>query len=616
MDTTVADPLLGALLDGRYRIRGRIARGGMATVYHAVDERLDRVVAVKVIHPTHASNARFLAGFEREAKTIAQLTHPNVVAVYDTGEHEGLPYLVMEYVRGRTLREVLAERRKLPPGEAAAVAEHILAAIAAAHRAGLVHRDVKPENVLIGDDQTVKVADFGLAQAVEASTQSDGQLLATAAYVAPELVTDGQADPRSDVYSAGIVLFEMLTGRVPFTAERSVDVAYQHVERDVPAPSQFVPDIPAPLDELVVRATRRDPNARPANGDEFLTELRTARQNAGLNADSIPTQPLSVVAATASVPKTPYTTRDETEEDIFYVPPPRSPRHRSGMLVAALVVVLGLVAALGGWWLGAGRYTETPSLLKLTKEEALATAERHGFSVEFDDGQYSETVPKDVVLDQDPAPREKIVKGGTITLTLSLGKERYRIPELAGKSLRTAEKLLTDIKATYKRIDQYSDDVPKDHVISVSPKPGTVVRPNTTVTLVVSVGPAPIRVPDVVGDHVDVATEDLESEGLVVEVKRQPSMDVPRDHVISQNPEPGTGVGEGTKVTLVVSDGPPQVEVPDVTGKTKEEAERILRGAKFRVNVINLIPGSDVVRNQTPQGGATVDQGSTVTIFV
>ncbi len=230
MDTTVADPLLGALLDGRYRIRGRIARGGMATVYHAVDERLERVVAVKVIKPTHAGNAEFLGKFDREAKTIARLTHPNVVAVYDTGDHEGLPYLVMEYVRGQTLRDVLARRGRLPLAEAVAVAESLLSAVAAAHRAGLVHRDVKPENVLIGEDNTVKVADFGLAQAVEASTEDpDGQLMATVAYVAPELVTDGRADPRSDVYSAGIVLFEMLTGRVPYTGERSVEVAYQHV---------------------------------------------------------------------------------------------------------------------------------------------------------------------------------------------------------------------------------------------------------------------------------------------------------------------------------------------------------------------------------------------------
>ncbi len=609
MDTTVADPLLGALLDGRYRIRGRIARGGMATVYHAVDERLERVVAVKVIKPTHAGNAEFLGKFDREAKTIARLTHPNVVAVYDTGDHEGLPYLVMEYVRGQTLRDVLARRGRLPLAEAVAVAESLLSAVAAAHRAGLVHRDVKPENVLIGEDNTVKVADFGLAQAVEASTEDpDGQLMATVAYVAPELVTDGRADPRSDVYSAGIVLFEMLTGRVPYTGERSVEVAYQHVEQDVPRPSSYVPGLPGPLDDLVVRATRRDPNARPTDAGAFLAELKRVSDDLGLGADAIPTRAITrtVAQATVVVPQVP-------SDD--YLPQPRheAPHRRTGMIIGAMVVVLGLIAAVGGWWLGAGRYTTAPSLLRMSKQHAESIARQQGFEIKYAEGRYDENIRKDIVLDQDPGPRERVVKGGTITLVVSLGPERYTVPSLVGERLEKASEELRKLHLQPKIKERYSDSVDRGLVMSMSPKTGTVVRPNTEVTLVVSKGEAPVKVPDVTGDHVDDATAELEDEGLVVKVKTKASKDVEADHVISQDPKPGTGVEDGHTVTLVVSTGPPQVEVPDVIDKPGDEAVQILEEAGFEVNVYGSRDG--VVHEQDPSGGETADEGSTVTIL-
>src|ERR1700754_1129494 len=279
MDTTVADTLIGTTIDSRYRITGRVARGGMATVYTAIDERLERTVALKIIYPSQATNVHFVDRFTDEAKTIARLTHPNVVAVYDQGRHQGLPYLVMEYVQGRTLRALPTQRRRRNPVEALAILEQMLSAIAAAHRAGLVHRDVKPENVLGAEapsggaanlvDSVVKVADFGLARAVEASGATDnGQLMATVAYVAPELVTDGHADARTDVYSAGIVLYEMLTGRVPF-------------DGDDPPPSRTVKGVPKALDELVARATRRDPGARPTDAGAMLALVQAVRDDLG-----------------------------------------------------------------------------------------------------------------------------------------------------------------------------------------------------------------------------------------------------------------------------------------------------------------------------------------------
>ncbi|GAB3811374.1 hypothetical protein GCM10027605_51310 [Micromonospora zhanjiangensis] len=430
MDIQVADTLLGSLIDGRYRIRGRVARGGMATVYTATDERLERTVALKILHPSQARDAQtrlpgFLERFTDEAKTIARLTHPNVVAVYDQGTHAGLPYLVMEYVRGRTLRDLLGERRRLQPAEALAILEQMLAAIAAAHRAGLVHRDVKPENVLVAEapsggsgnliDSVVKVADFGLARAVEASAEDEngGKLMATVAYVAPELVTDGHADPRTDVYAAGIVLFEMLTGRVPYDGDRAVDVAWQHVDRDVPRPSTLVPGLPPALDELVARATRRDPGARPTDAGALLAEVQVARDDLG-SVSSAETavlrkvdQPTMIVSALAG-PGTgagggerPSWARlpgpaERTQPGRRRAEPQRAESltdrvrtvwaqlmadRRGRRAVLAGLVVLGLVVALGGWWFGIGRYTVAPQLVSMTKAQAEAQAEKAGFTI-------------------------------------------------------------------------------------------------------------------------------------------------------------------------------------------------------------------------------------------
>ncbi len=606
MDTTVADPLIGALLDGRYRIGGLVARGGMATVYRAIDERLERPVAIKIIRPGQAGREQFTERFEREAKAVARIAHPNVVGVYDQGRHDGLPYLVMEYVPGRTLRDLLTERRRFSPAEALDVLVPILAALSAAHRAGLVHRDVKPENVLLADDAaadeaTVKVADFGLARAVEASVDehAGGQLLATVGYVAPELVTHGRADPRTDVYAAGVLLFELLTGRVPFTGDNPVDVAWQHVEHDVPPPSSLRPGLPPQVDDLVLRATRRDPGARPTDAGALLAELRAAREDLGLGARGVA----------------------EVERDTVEIPhtrplPVRRPRRRRRLVAFLVVVVVALALAVAGWWLGAGRYAAAPNLLALSQVPAEAAVRHAGFRV-AEVGGYSETAPVGVVIGQRPAPGDRLPRGGTVTLVLSRGPERYAVPNLVGADFDTAAGQLRQLPLNPVLAQQYSQSVPAGHVVAVSPAPGTELKRNADVTLTVSKGPPPVVVPNEVGRSVDDAKSDLADSNLTVRTTQQASDNVPKGRVIAQDPPAGSGAERGAVVSLTVSSGPPLVTVPDVTGKSYDDAKRALAAAGLDASrVLDLLGGSHTVRIQSPNAGEQVPKGSTVSLWL
>jgi eukaryotic-like serine/threonine-protein kinase len=648
MEIQVADTLLGTLVDGRYRIRGRVARGGMATVYMGVDERLERTVALKIINPAQVREARFVERFTDEAKTIALLTHPNVVAVYDQGTHGGLPYLVMEYVRGRTLRDVLAERGRLNPGEALAILEQMLSAIAAAHRAGLVHRDVKPENVLVAEapsggsgnlvDSVVKVADFGLARAVEASAEDEtgGQLMATVAYVAPELVTNGHADARTDVYSAGIVLFEMLTGRVPYDGDRPVEVAWQHVDRDVPPPSSVVHNLPEPLDDLVARATRRDPGARPTDAGALLAEVQQVRDDLGNSSNASTAvlrqvaQPTQVIAPVSPVDR-PYWARLPEQKPQppgrrRAAPPPDEgfgerlgnarlrllgdPRARLAVVAAAAVLLL--LAVIGIWWAGFGRYTVAPQLVSMPKAEAESRATSGGFKIEYATGRHDEQVAKDVVLAQDPVSTARIVKGGTITLTLSLGPERYEVPDVVGKELSQAKVDLEGAKLVLKEGPaKFDDRLPKGIVLSVEPKVGTQVRPGTTVTVTVSKGRAPITVPQVVGKNINDARAQLQALGLVV-VEQYKDDNRAKDEVILQTPTSGSGVETGAEIKLEVSKGPPQVIVSRVVDLPCQQGKQVLEGQGLKVRV-DFNPNG-IVRIQNPAENTPVAPGTEVVI--
>ena len=612
----MTDPLIGSLLDGRYRIDARAARGGMATVYRALDLRLERVVAVKVMHPALADDAEFVARFIREARSAARLSHPCVVSVYDQGTDGGSVFLVMEFVEGETLRDRLRAQGPLPVEEAVPIAEAVLSALDAAHRAGLVHRDVKPENVLLADDGRVLVADFGLARAVEASTltATTGLLLGTVAYIAPEQLASSAASTRTDVYAAGIVLLEMLTGSTPYAGETALSIVYRHAHDDIPPPSASVP-VPTELDDLVVRATRRNPDERPADAGAFLAELRRVRRTLAL--PPAPTDPgLPRRTAHTLVVQQPTTVTPAAAPARPKAPPRQRRRVRRGYVALAVILALALLAGVAGWWYGSGRYTDTPRLVGLTEAQARSEAQEGGFGLDVRRA-FSDDVPVGRIADTDPDPGDRIVQGDRITVFVSRGPDLRAIPSVTGLTPTEAGQRLREAGlGVTSRIDRaYSDTVPEGRVVGTEPATGTKLRRDTAVTLVVSRGVQPVAVPSVVGDRRADAEKRLGSLGFKVTVTETFSETVEKGRVVAQTPAKGTHP-KGSTVALTVSKGPQLFAVPDLRGMTRQQAQRTLERAGFEGRAFDVPDGGGRVIAQSPKAGAMERRGTTVNYYV
>ena len=598
-------------VDGRYRLDRLIADGGMGTVYQATDTRLDRTVAVKLIHRNLAADPAFVQRFEREAKAAARVVGPEVVAVYDTGTDPGtgLAYLVMEYVDGPNLRQRLLTETRFSPSAAVAVMEPVLRALKLAHGAGLIHRDIKPENVLCSADGRTKVTDFGLARAAEATsvTQTTTHLIGSVAYLSPEQVETGTADARSDVYAAGVLLWELLTGVPPYAGETAYSVAHKHVSEDVPAPSTVVAGIPAALDALVVRATRRDPALRPPDGGAFLEELLTVR--AGLPADAL-------VGATSTAPQMAPTLVVPRVVNRTPATPAAPRRSRRGLYTVAVLVVLALVALLGGYYVGSLRYTHAPSLVGASAETAAARLRAAGLKDKQVE-QFSETAPVGTVIDQDPDAGAKVRKNGTVTVAVSKGPDRRTVPALTGRDVGAA---VTELQArglkAATQTPEYSTTVASGKVVRTDPAAGSKLKPGTTVKVYVSKGAEPIAVPDLAGKSQQEATRTLTGLGFKVATTSVFSDTVPQGTVVKNDPSSGTAP-KGSTVTLTVSKGPDVVPVPDVVGKKPDEATKILETAGFSVvRKDAFFSKGRKVYATDPSAGTKARRGSTVTIGV
>jgi len=665
MTTNAAtDPMIGRMIDHRYRVRSRIARGGMATVYLATDVRLERRVAIKIMHGHLADDQAFRERFIQEARSAARLSHPNLVGVYDQGAEDDTAYIVMEYIPGITLRDLLQEHRALTPEQATDILRAVLAGLASAHRAGIVHRDLKPENVLLADDGRIKLGDFGLARATTANTATGAALLGTIAYLSPELVTRGAADSRSDIYALGIMLYEMLTGEQPYKGEQPMQIAYQHANDTVPAPSTAEPGVPPELDDLVAWATARNPEDRPRDAREMLDHMAGVQQRAtGQYRTAVlrPENATAILPAGGSAPASP----DATDATTILEPPARQPartgrntpgprrtgsqpgalspagqrladkaakRRKRGWIVAVVIVVLMAIAGTVGWALGPGPLgnVRIPEVAGKTVSQARQLLQAQGLApAPQTASRFDAVIEKGQVSATKPAAAREVRRGTAVQIVVSGGPRSITLPAIVGQPLSTVTAALDDDFRLQDDQYRFSADAAADTVVAatgVGPDGATVdlttVRTygeRGPITLTVSLGP----VPDVVGKSLSEATAALDAVGLEVGAQtEQFDDDVPSGHVISAQPQDDPVV-RGTAIDVVVSKGPTPITLPDVQGKTIADAVASLEALGLQVavpdctNILCSIGDWKAVvpvRATDPPAGVTVHRGDTITL--
>jgi serine/threonine-protein kinase len=628
--------LINTLFDGRYRVVRKLGSGGMADVYLAEDEDLGRRVAIKILNDRHANDEQFVERFRREAKNAAGLSHPNIVSIYDRGEAEGTYYIAMEYLDGRSLKELLVARGPMPIADAIAFTRQILTALRFAHRKGLVHRDIKPHNVMADADGRLKVTDFGIARAGAASQMTEaGSIIGTAQYLSPEQARGTAVDQRSDLYSVGVVLYEMLTGTVPFTGETPVEIAMRHLSDTPQPPSTKRPDVSPDLDMIVLRALAKNPDDRFQTAEEMDAELERVEAGGAVTAETadaatavlsgtaLAMAPTAISRAPTAVtaPQPPYTGRRPSYR--YAEPPPRR-RPFWPWLLALLLVVL---AGLAGWYayskiqdsLSGSGTVSVPNVVPLKEELAIRRVREAGLNPvlhhEFTEDPEARL---GFVYDQNPVPGSRLDKGSNVQVFVSRGLPKVTVPDVRGKSRDDAVGTLTESGLKPNVFEVFSsEDV--NTVIAQSPDAGERVTKGSSVRINVSKGAQPVGVPSVIGLPYESAAGQLQGAGFSV-ARRNVASNQPKDVVIDQQPKGGSAASRGSPVTLFVSKGPKTSTIPDVTSQEEDQARATLVSSGFKVAVEDqqtTDPNEDgIVLSEDPPGGTQAKPGSTVTILV
>ncbi len=605
--TEVAD---NTLVDGRYKVRHRIGSGGMADVYLAEDTHLGREVALKMLHRRFAQDAEFVERFRREAKAAAGLQHPHVVGVYDRGEHEGTYYIAMEYLPGRTLKEIVSAEAPLDQRRVIDLGTQILQAAAFAHKRGIIHRDFKPHNVIVDDAGRAKVTDFGIARAGASEMTETGSIMGTAQYLSPEQAQGHAVTAASDLYSIGVMLYEMLTGRLPFEGDSAVAIALKHLQEPPPAMSGGDLNIEPNLENVVMGALAKDPAARWQSAADFAEALDACRPYVDAHMDNGQvTQDTAVFGVVPAPVSGPERAPEEQRSD------PERPRRWPAVALALLVLALIAVMAYA---FTREEQAEVPKVVGLQLPEARERLDREGFErVEVE----RERSPAEVdrVLRQDPDEGEQAAAEDPVKLIVSAGPGKVRVPSVRGNQLELAIRELERQGLKVTADQQASSSVRRGLAIGTSPRDGTEVDRGSRVRLFVSSGPAKISVPDVVGLTREAAETRLTREGLDPDVQTRAS-DEPEDEVIAQSPAAGTPLDDGARVTITVSEGREQVDVPNVVGLSEADARGVLRGDGLRITVRERATENEQedgqVLDQRPGAGVEVDDGDAVIVIV